>query len=471
MAFNNFRTTFDFVGKLEVLKEETLKDGTVRKGSVRTTDSGFKSVVFNAIAGNQGKFYVQTNGFVNPVSFTLNENDSKGNPKKFEYKGGKQPIPVENITDLWKSCFRVFKAGKEEKIFYHSMDFTKFLESLIGKIEKGFVRLRGNVEKSMYNKRIIERYLITSIDFLDKKPVEEYFSVNEMFVYKRNELKGSTIPVYESLRLLTKNKGYKEFYFKSDKQLKFNKNYFYSGAFKDMELKDISILKDNINDLKEHEIGKIQVNYRPVINTTKIEDLKVSDKLEELPEMYKVQYNSLINIGNTKGAEKFLETVYKAVKVSEGGNFREYMIDMFDFTDLYNPMIKIAETMFSQDFVQISKENIEKAMSKENKGKMIYESMAILQREDVTDKVSDDIFKDTSDDDFNDSLVDSEEEVVEKKTNNETTDEVEKEEEVVNEKDENDKEETVEDKDENINENIEDNDSTDDEDDEWDSLF
>ena len=43
MAFNNFRTTFDFVGKLEVLKEETLKDGTVRKGSVRTTDSGFKS--------------------------------------------------------------------------------------------------------------------------------------------------------------------------------------------------------------------------------------------------------------------------------------------------------------------------------------------------------------------------------------------------------------------------------------------
>ena len=147
------------------------------------------------------------------------------------------------------------------------------------------------------------------------------------------------------------------------------------------------------------------------------------------------------------------------------------MIDMFDFTDLYNPMIKIAETMFSQDFVQISKENIEKAMSKENKGKMTYESMAILQREDVTDKVSDDIFKDTSDDDFNDSLVDSEEEVVEKKTNNETTDEVEKEEEVVNEKDENDKEETVEDKDENINENIEDNDSTDDEDDEWDSLF
>ena len=42
---------------------------------------------------------------------------------------------------------------------------------------------------------------------MTEKNLEHYFKINEVFVYKREDLKGISIPVYESIKLNTKDKG------------------------------------------------------------------------------------------------------------------------------------------------------------------------------------------------------------------------------------------------------------------------
>ena len=55
--------------------------------------------------------------FSNPVKFTLNEVDSKGENKKYDFSGGKLKYDTSEIKDIWKSNY-----GNRRKWKSHTFD-------------------------------------------------------------------------------------------------------------------------------------------------------------------------------------------------------------------------------------------------------------------------------------------------------------------------------------------------------------
>ena len=106
MAFNQFRINFEFLGKLEVLKDGKDSNGNDIRGTIRDNGKGFTKLVFKGNAGEQGDFYLELNGFANPVKFTLNEVDDKGNNKTYDFNGGKLKYQESEIKDLYKSTYK-----------------------------------------------------------------------------------------------------------------------------------------------------------------------------------------------------------------------------------------------------------------------------------------------------------------------------------------------------------------------------
>lgn len=377
MAFKFNRPTFEFVGNLEILKEGKNSKGETTQGTVRDNGNGFVKLVFGANAGKQGTFFFEVNGFSNPVNFTLNEVDSKGNNKTYSFSGGKLKYKEDEIKDLWKSKF-VIKQGDKEQIFYHSKDFVECLKKMIPSIEKGkdkiFYKINGVVDKSGYNKKIIEKYTISSIEIMTEKKLEHYFRINEVFVYKREDLKGVSIPVFESIRLSTKDKGGLDFLYRSEKKLKFHKDWLMGGNFDSIPLKENPVLDGYLKDLVTHEIGKFRVNYKPVINNTKVEKEETVD-LKDIPYQYRQAYEKLVELGHVEKAKNVLASVSNLMRASEGGGFREYYIDTFDFSS--DIELGVSETVFKEEFLETNIDNIILAQKKENKGKLLKDTLLI----------------------------------------------------------------------------------------------
>lgn len=377
MAFKFNRPTFEFVGNLEILKEGKNSKGETTQGTVRDNGNGFVKLVFGANAGKQGTFFFEVNGFSNPVNFILNEVDSKGNNKTYSFSGGKLKYKEDEIKDLWKSKF-VVKQGDKEQIFYHSKDFVECLKKMIPSIEKGkdkiFYKINGIVDKSGYNKRIIEKFNIISLEIMTEKNLEHYFKINEVFVYKREDLKGISIPVYESIKLNTKDKGNLDFLYKSEKKLKFHKDWIMNGNFDSIPLKENPVLEGYLKDLGMNEIGKFRVNYKPVINNTKVEKDETVD-LKDIPYQYRQAYEKLVELGHVDKAKNVLESVSHLMRASEGGGFRDYYIDTFDFSGDLG--MCISETVFKEEFLETNIDNIILAQKKENRGKLLKDTLLI----------------------------------------------------------------------------------------------
>lgn len=373
MAFNG-RKYFTFIGKLEVLEEKTDKNGKVTKGTVRDYDK-ISTLVFNGNVENQGKFQIDFRAFKNPVEFTLNEVDSKGNNKKYQFNGGKLKYDETEIKDLWKSRY-VLKQGDKEQIFYHGMDFIGAITKLLPNIKKGkdkiLYKLKGQVEENPYNNRMYEKYIVNSFEILSSKTDEkEIFSINELFAYKREELKGTTIPVYSKITMKTKDKGYKDFFYKGEKTLKISKDYILGGILKDIPLKDNDFIKKMVKELGANSIGKIKVNYLPVINTTKSEETNYD--INNLDVGFKTTYDLLVKNGMKKQADEYLKKISVAIKQSEGGGFREYFINDFEFSSDYN--LSVSEPMVESEFLETDISKI--TNNNQNKGKLLLETLLI----------------------------------------------------------------------------------------------
>ncbi len=298
MAFSQFRINFEFLGKLEVLKDGKDSNGNDIRGTVRDNGKGFTKLVFKGSVEKQGDFYLELNGFANPVKFTLNEVDKNGNNKTYDFNGGKLKYAESEIKDLYKSTYKLIK-GNDEQTFYHGRDFVNKLIKLIPNIEKNkntLYKIKGTVDRSVYKNNMYDKYMFNSVEILTKKE-EQYLKVYEVFAYKREELKGSTIIPYEIINLSTKDKGRKDFYYKSNKKLKFDNKWLLNGVMESIPLKENPVVKGYIKDLMANEIGKIKVHYKPVINTTKQEETEYKPDLESLPVEFREAYKSLVSAG------------------------------------------------------------------------------------------------------------------------------------------------------------------------------
>ena len=402
MAFNNFRVNFEFQGKLEVLEAKEV-NGREQKGSVRDNGKGFTKVVLLGKAENQGDFYLEISMFSNPVTFTLNEVDSNGVNKKYDFNGGKLKYDPSEIKDTWKSNYKI-KQGDKEQMFYHSKDFGNQVIKMLPNIKKNkdfIYKIKGTVSKGMYDGRVIENFNITQIDILGKVNEESYLKIHEMFAYKREDLKGISIPVYETMNIKTKDKGNKELFFKGNKTLKFHKDYIMNGTMSLVELKDNPIIKPYIEDLMLNELGKIKVYYKPVINKTKQEEEKIDT--ENLPPQFKISYDMLMNMGKEEEAKKLIQSVTNAIRISEGGGFREYYITEFEYSTDF--ALKVSETLTVGEFLETNLSNLAKATKNENKGKMLLNSL-LINKSNETVIETNNIF-DNSDKSFEDNLKDN----------------------------------------------------------------
>ena len=402
MAFSQFRINFEFVGKLEVLKDGKDSNGNGIRGTVRDNGKGFIKLVFKGNAGEQGDFYLELNGFSNPVKFTLNEVDNKGNNKTYDFNGGKLKYDESEIKDLYKSTYKLIK-GKDEQVFYHSKDFVNTLIKLIPNIEKNkntLYKIKGTVDRSVYKNNMYDKYMINSVEILTKKE-EQYLKVYEVFAYKRDELKGSTIVPYEIINLSTKDKGRKDFYYKSNKKLKLDNKWLLNGVMKSIPLKDNPVIMGYIKDLMANEIGRIKVHYKPVINTTKQEETEYKPDLESLPVEFREAYKSLIEKGLEKQAKELVSRVGNAIKLSEGGGFRDYYIDEFEYSSDF--ALKVSETITKAEFLETNLKNIELATNKETRGKLLL-SKIVINREDTISDNTDNIFENDSDISFENNL-------------------------------------------------------------------
>ena len=402
MAFNNFRVNFEFQGKLEVLEAKEV-NGIEQKGSIRDNGKGFTKVVLLGKAENQGDFYLEINMFSNPVTFTLNEVDSKGENKKYDFSGGKLKYDPSEIKDIWKSNYKI-KQGDKEQMFYHSKDFGNQVMKMLPSIKKNkdfIYKIKGTVSKGMYEGRVIENFNITQIDILGKVNEESYLKIHEMFAYKREDLKGISIPVYETMNVKTKDKGNKELFFKGNKTLKFHKDYIMNGTMSSVELKNNPIIKPYIEDLMLNELGKIKVYYKPVINKTKQEEEKIDT--ENLPPQFKISYDMLMGMGKEEEAKKLIQSVTNAIRISEGGGFREYYITEFEYSTDF--ALKVSETLTVGEFLETNLSNLAKATKNENKGKMLLSSLLINKSNETVIETSN-IF-DNSEMSFEDNLKDN----------------------------------------------------------------
>lgn len=402
MAFNNFRVNFEFQGKLEVLEAKEV-NGREQKGSIRDNGKGFTKVVLLGKAENQGDFYLEISMFSNPVKFTLNEVDSKGENKKYDFSGGKLKYDESEIKDIWKSNYKI-KQGDKEQMFYHSKDFGNQVIKMLPNIKKNkdfIYKIKGTVSKGMYEGRVIENFNITKIDILGKINEESYLKIHEMFAYKREDLKGISIPVYETMNVKTKDKGNKELFFKGNKTLKFHKDYIMNGTMSSVELKNNPIIKPYIEDLMLNELGKIKVYYKPVINKTKQEEEKIDT--ENLPPQFKISYDMLMGIGKEEEAEKLIQSVTNAIRISEGGGFREYYITEFEYSTDF--ALKVSETLTVGEFLETNLSNLAKATKNENKGKMLLNSL-LINKSNETVIETNSIF-DSSEVSFEDNLKDN----------------------------------------------------------------
>lgn len=402
MAFNNFRVNFEFQGKLEVLEAKEV-NGREQKGSIRDNGKGFTKVVLLGKAENQGDFYLEISMFSNPVKFTLNEVDSKGENKKYDFSGGKLKYDESEIKDIWKSNYKI-KQGDKEQMFYHSKDFGNQVIKMLPNIKKNkdfIYKIKGTVSKGMYEGRVIENFNITKIDILGKINEESYLKIHEMFAYKRENLKGISIPVYETMNVKTKDKGNKELFFKGNKTLKFHKDYIMNGTMSSVELKNNPIIKPYIEDLMLNELGKIKVYYKPVINKTKQEEEKIDT--ENLPPQFKISYDMLMGIGKEEEAEKLIQSVTNAIRISEGGGFREYYITEFEYSTDF--ALKVSETLTVGEFLETNLSNLAKATKNENKGKMLLNSL-LINKSNETVIETNSIF-DSSEVSFEDNLKDN----------------------------------------------------------------
>lgn len=384
MAFNGFRRNFSFIGKLGVLEEKTDNNGKVTRGTVRDFEK-ISMLVFNGIVENQGEFQLQVKAFKNPVNFTLNEVDSKGNNKKYQFNGGKLKYDETEIKDLWKSRY-ILKIGDKEQTYYHGLDFISAITKLLPNIKKGanttYYKLKGQVEESPYNNRMYDNFVVTYFEVLPKKINETpNLIINELFAYKREELRGSSIPVYQKISLKTKDKGNKDFYFKGDKVLKIDSNYILGGILKGLPLKDNDFIKKVIKELGANEIGKIKVSYLPVINTTKSE--KTEYDIDNLEDSFKTTYNLLKERGMEKQAEEYLKRISVAIKQSEGGGLREYFISDFEYSYDFN--LSVSEPMVKAEFLETNITNITNARA--NSGKLLLDTILINK---VNDSLEDD---------------------------------------------------------------------------------
>lgn len=402
MAFNNFRVNFEFQGKLEVLEAKEI-NGKEQKGSIRDNGKGFTKVVLLGKTDVQGDFYLEINMFSNPVTFTLNEVDSSGNNKKYDFSGGKLKYDVSDIKDLWRSNFKI-KQGDKEQVFYHSKDFGNQVIKMLPNMKKNkecIYKIKGTVSKGMYEGRVIENFNITQIDILGKVNEESYLKIHEMFAYKREDLKGISIPVYETMNVKTKDKGNKELFFKGNKTLKFHKDYILNGTMSSVELKNNPIIKPYVEDLMLNELGKIKVYYKPVINKTKQEEEKIDT--ENLPPQFKISYDMLMGMGKEEEAKKLIQSVTNAIRISEGGGFREYYITEFEYSTDF--ALKVSETLTVGEFLETNLSNLAKATKNENKGKMLLNSLLINKSNETVIETSN-IF-DNSEMSFEDNLKDN----------------------------------------------------------------
>lgn len=402
MAFSTFRTPFEFVGQLEILKERQGANGKTIQGTIQTNEKGtYIRVVFGTKLKEQGSILLEATSFNNPVTFTLNEVDSKGVAKKFEYSGGK-PLTEEqkaSITDLWKSTYKI--KGKNLTEYHHSKDFiTDIRKNVLGLVEKGgYFKITGNVEKSVYQGNIQERYVYDNIEYLVTKPQEEYLKVTETVIYKREDIKDKSMSVYQAFRTATKQ-GYKEVWYKGDKVIKFDKKYILNGNFDYMDIEDNIIFTKDMEHLKEFEKGKVCINYYPVHKSTEIEE---KPDISQLQGNYKIMYDKLIEAGLKEKAKNLLTNLSKNIKVAEGGNNRQYYLNEFMFTDT---TLEIVETVFDSEYYESTPKLIDKAMSKEMKGKMKLDDISINKKRKV-DVAFDEFNQDDNFGNFEDNTKDS----------------------------------------------------------------
>jgi hypothetical protein len=395
MAFNQFRINFEFLGKLEVLKDGKDSNGKDIKGTVRDNGKGFTKLVFKGNVENQGDFYLELNGFANPVKFTLNEVDKNGNNKVYDFNGGKLKYAESEIKDLYKSTYKLIK-GKDEQVFYHGRDFVNTLIKLIPNIEKNkntLYKIKGTVDRSIFKNNMYDKYMINSVEILTKKE-EQYLKVYEVFAYKREELKGSTITPYEIINLSTKDKGRKDFYYKSNKKLKLNNKWLLNGVMESIPLKENSVIMGYIKDLMANEIGRIKVHYKPVINTTKQEETEYKPDLESLPIDFREVYKRLIEKGLEKQAKEMVKRVGNAIKLSEGGGFKEYYIDEFEYSSDF--ALKVSETVTKAEFIETNLKNIELATNKETRGKLLL-SKIMINKENILSSDENNVFGNDND--------------------------------------------------------------------------
>lgn len=402
MAFSTFRTPFEFVGQLEILKERQGANGKTIQGTIQTNEKGtYIRVVFGTKLKEQGSILLEATSFNNPVTFTLNEVDSKGVAKKFEYSGGK-PLTEEqkaSITDLWKSTYKI--KGKNLTEYHHSKDFiTDIRKNVLGLVEKGgYFKITGNVEKSVYQGNIQERYVYDNIEYLVTKPQEEYLKVTETVIYKKEDIKDKSMSVYQAFRTATKQ-GYKEVWYKGDKVIKFDKKYILNGNFDYMDIEDNIIFTKDMEHLKEFEKGKVCINYYPVHKSAEIEE---KPDISQLQGNYKIMYDKLIEAGLKEKAKNLLTNLSKNIKVAEGGNNRQYYLNEFMFTDT---TLEIVETVFDSEYYESTPKLIDKAMSKEMKGKMKLEDISINKKRKV-DVAFDEFNQDDNFGNFEDNTKDS----------------------------------------------------------------
>ena len=379
-----------------MLKDGKDSNGNDIKGTVRDNGKGFTKLVFKGNAGEQGDFYLELNGFANPVKFTLNEVDKNGNNKTYDFNGGKLKYAESEIKDLYKSTYKLIK-GKDEQVFYHSKDFVNTLIKLIPNIEKNkntLYKIKGTIDRSVYKNNMYDKYMINSVEILTKKE-EQYLKVYEVFAYKREELKGSTIVPYEIINLNTKDKGREDFYYKSSKKLKLDSKWLLNGTMESIPLKENPVIMGYIKDLMANEIGRVKVHYKPVINITKQEETEYKPDLESLPVEFREAYKNLIEKGLEKQAKELVKRVGNAIKLSEGGGFREYYIDEFEYSSDF--ALKISETVTKAEFLETNLKNIELATNKETRGKLLL-SKIIINKENIISDTTDNIFDNNDDD-------------------------------------------------------------------------
>ena len=171
------------------------------------------------------------------------------------------------------------------------------------------------------------------------------------------------------------------------------------------------VIMSYIKDLGENELGKIKVHYKPVVNTTKEEKTDYKADLETLPNEFKISYEMLMAKGLEQQARQMVERVVGSIKLSEGGGFRDYFIDEFEYST--GLTLKVSEALSKREFLETNISKIDTASKKENKGKMLLNTIAINLENNIIDVNSDtDIFNTDNEENSFDTVLNSDDETL-----------------------------------------------------------